>query len=56
MSTASTAARPGASSEVAGEAWSLMVELAFSTNKPRLMAISQEYDLTPIQLHALRAL
>jgi DNA-binding MarR family transcriptional regulator len=33
-----------------------MVELAFSTNKPRLMAISQEYDLTPMQLHALRAL
>src|SRR4051812_29310820 len=40
----------------AGEAWSLMVELAFSTNKPRLMGISQEYDLTPMQLHALRAL
>jgi MarR family transcriptional regulator, organic hydroperoxide resistance regulator len=33
-----------------------MVELAFSTNKPRLMAISHEYDLTPMQLHALRAL
>ena len=33
-----------------------MVELAFSTNKPRLMRISQEYDLTPMQLHALRAL
>ena len=40
----------------AAEAWSLMVELAFSTNKPRLMTISQEYDLTPMQLHALRAL
>ena len=40
----------------AAEAWSLMVELAFSTNKPRLMRISQEYDLTPMQLHALRAL
>ena len=40
----------------AAEAWSLMVELTFSTNKPRLMAISQEYDLTPMQLHALRAL
>ncbi|MFN2617590.1 MAG: MarR family winged helix-turn-helix transcriptional regulator [Thermoleophilaceae bacterium] len=40
----------------AAEAWSLMLELSFSTNKPRLMAISQEYDLTPMQLHALRAL
>ena len=40
----------------AAEAWSLMVELAFSTNKPRLMKISHEYDLTPMQLHALRAL
>jgi MarR family transcriptional regulator, organic hydroperoxide resistance regulator len=42
--------------EPAAEAWSLMMELSFSTNKPRLMAISQQYDLTPMQLHALRAL
>ena len=44
------------SEEPAAEAWSLMVQLAFSTNRPRLMAISQQYDLTPMQLHALRAL
>ena len=45
-----------AGADPAAEAWSLMLELSFSTNKPRLMAISHEYDLTPMQLHALRAL
>jgi MarR family transcriptional regulator, organic hydroperoxide resistance regulator len=53
VQTTSRGARAG---DPAAEAWSLMVELSFSANKPRLMAIGQQYDLSPMQLHALRAL
>src|SRR3954467_11937425 len=56
MSVETKRAESNSAEGPAAEAWSLMVELAFSTNKPRLMGISQEYDLTPMQLHALRAL
>jgi DNA-binding MarR family transcriptional regulator len=56
MATETTGGETRRTEEPAAEAWSLMVELSFSTNKPRLMAISQEYDLSPMQLHALRAL
>src|SRR4051812_50177848 len=56
MASPTTSGEARSTRSAAAEAWSLMVELSFSTNKPRLMAISQEYDLSPMQLHALRAL
>jgi MarR family transcriptional regulator, organic hydroperoxide resistance regulator len=37
------------------EAWALMVRL-FLGNKPRMAAIAQEFDLAPMQMHALMAL
>ena len=37
------------------EAWALMVRL-FLSNKPRMAAIGQEFDLAPKQMHALLAL
>src|SRR3954451_12056478 len=37
------------------EAWALMVRL-FLGNKPRMAAIGQEFDLAPMQMHALLAL
>jgi MarR family transcriptional regulator, organic hydroperoxide resistance regulator len=37
------------------EAWALMVRLMLS-NKPRIAAIGQELDLSPMQIHTLLAL
>jgi MarR family transcriptional regulator, organic hydroperoxide resistance regulator len=39
----------------ADEAWSLVAQLFFS-NKARFFAIASEYELTPMQAHALRLL
>ena len=46
--------RPAA--DPAAEAWALMMRLAFAGGKPRLVAIAHEFDLAPMQLHALRVL
>jgi MarR family transcriptional regulator, organic hydroperoxide resistance regulator len=45
----------GARKDPAIEAWELWVELMMR-NKSRLARIAQELELTPMQLHALRAL
>jgi MarR family transcriptional regulator, organic hydroperoxide resistance regulator len=39
----------------AAEAWSLLVGLFFSS-RPRFFALAQEFDLTPMQLRALKEL
>jgi DNA-binding MarR family transcriptional regulator len=39
----------------ADEAWSLLAQVFFS-NKARFFAIASEYELTPMQAHALRLL
>ena len=39
----------------AAEAWSLIHELAFSA-RPRLLQLAHEFDLAPMQLHALKHL
>jgi DNA-binding MarR family transcriptional regulator len=47
---------PPLGNEDAGvEAWALMVRL-FLSNKPRMAAIAQEFELAPMQIHALMAL
>ena len=49
-----TAARKGAR-DPGAEAWGLFFEL-FTRNKPRMLAIGNEFDLAPMQMHALRLL
>lgn len=49
MSTDGLAQDPGS------EAWALMVRL-FLSGRPRIAAIGQEFDLSPMQIHALRLL
>ena len=38
------------------EAWGLMLELLFSHHRPRVWGIASEFDLTPMQMLALKAL
>jgi MarR family transcriptional regulator, organic hydroperoxide resistance regulator len=57
---AEPAARPAAGPPLGNqdpgvEAWALMVRL-FLSNKPRMAAIGQEFDLAPMQMHTLLAL
>jgi DNA-binding MarR family transcriptional regulator len=40
----------------ATEAWDLMTQLFLTGGKPRFVAIAQEFDLAPMQMHALRLL
>jgi MarR family transcriptional regulator, organic hydroperoxide resistance regulator len=40
----------------AAEAWDLMVQLTMSTNKPRMAALAHEFELSPMQIHALQVL
>jgi DNA-binding MarR family transcriptional regulator len=40
----------------AAEAWDLMTRLFLSGGKPRFIAIAQEFELAPMQMHALRLL
>jgi MarR family transcriptional regulator, organic hydroperoxide resistance regulator len=49
-------AAPARAADPAAEAWALMTRLAFAGGKPRFVAIAQEFDLAPMQLHALRLL
>jgi MarR family transcriptional regulator, organic hydroperoxide resistance regulator len=42
--------------DAAAEAWDLMTKLFLSGGKPRFVAIAQEFDLAPMQMHALRLL
>ena len=42
-------------SDPGAEAWQAMWQF-FLQNKPRMVAVAQEYDLTPMQMHALRVL
>jgi DNA-binding MarR family transcriptional regulator len=46
---------PLGNSDPAVEAWALMVRLMIS-NKQRMAAIAQEFELAPMQMHALLAL
>jgi DNA-binding MarR family transcriptional regulator len=46
---------PLGNSDPAVEAWALMVRLMMS-NKQRMAAIAQEFELAPMQMHALMAL
>lgn len=46
---------PLGNSDPAVEAWALMVRLMMS-NKPRMAAIAQEFELAPMQMQALMAL
>src|SRR3954451_16508039 len=46
---------PLGNSDPAVEAWALMVRLMMST-KQRMAAIAQEFELAPMQMHALLAL
>ena len=41
--------------DTGAEAWGLFFEL-FTRNKPRFAAIGNEFDLAPMQMHALRLL
>ena len=49
------ATRPGTRVSPAAEAWGLIHEL-FMSQKGRFVAIAQEFDLTPIQMGAVRNL
>jgi MarR family transcriptional regulator, organic hydroperoxide resistance regulator len=40
----------------AAEAWALMTQLFLAGGKPRFVAIASEFDLAPMQMHALRLL
>src|SRR3954468_7273296 len=65
MSVSSKAEQRGAALRMPGpplgnedpgvEAWALMVRL-FISNKPRMAAIAQEFELAPMQMQALMAL
>ena len=46
---------PLGNDDPAVEAWALMVRL-FMSNKPRMASIAQEFELAPMQMHALMAL
>jgi DNA-binding MarR family transcriptional regulator len=46
---------PLGNADPAVEAWALMVRL-FISNKPRMAAIAQEFELAPMQMQALMAL
>ena len=46
---------PLGNSDPGVEAWALMVRL-FLSNKPRMAAIAQEFELAPMQMQALMAL
>ncbi len=43
-------------SAAAVEAWELLTELMFRTQRPRLLALCSEFDITPPQLMTLRGL
>src|SRR6266511_202326 len=55
MST-SASRKTGTTVDPAAEAWDLMGRLFLSAGKPRFVAIAQEFDLAPMQMHALRTL
>ena len=58
MATASKTARRGtaAKADPGAEAWALLLQVFFAHHRPRVIELSQELDLAPQQMFALRAL